>query len=91
MAHLFIRVELRGNPSGSDYDNLHSHMAGLNWYRRINGTAGESELPHAMYHGNSDKDIATLSGALRTGIEANVWTRAVVLVISGDNWSMAPA
>ena len=91
MAHLFIRVELRGSPSGKDYDNLHTYMENNNWYRKIQGTAGESTLPHAIYHGNSDKDISALTSALRKDIQANVWTQAVVLIISAQNWSMEPA
>jgi hypothetical protein len=74
LALLFIRVELRGNPSWQDYDNLHAYMEKNNWYRKIQGTAGESSLPHAMYHGNSDEDISALTSALRKGIQASVWT-----------------
>jgi len=91
MAHLFIRVELRGNPSRQDYENLHAYMENLKWYRKIQGTAGESNLPHAMYHGNSDKGLSDLTSALRKGIQANVWTQAVVLIMSSENWSMEPA
>jgi hypothetical protein len=91
MAQLFIRVELRGNPSWQDYDNLHVYMGKNNWHRKIQGSAGESTLPHAMYQGHSDKDISALTSALRKGIEANVWTQAVVLVMSTVVWSMAPA
>ncbi|MEI9969613.1 MAG: hypothetical protein WDM87_13670 [Terracidiphilus sp.] len=40
MARLFIRVELRGEPSGKDYDNLHAYMEGKNWRRKIASTAG---------------------------------------------------
>jgi hypothetical protein len=91
MAHLFIRVELRGSPSWQDYENLHAHMEKKNWFRTIQGTAGQSSLPHAMYQGNSDKDISEITSALRNGIESNVWSQAIVLVISAQNWSMAPA
>jgi hypothetical protein len=91
LAHLFIRVELRGTPSWQDYENLHAYMEKNNWYRKIGGTAGESSLPHAMYQGNSDKDISTLTSALRKGIQANVWTQAVVLIISAETWAMEPA
>jgi hypothetical protein len=91
MAHLFIRVELRGTPSGQDYENLHAYMEKNNWYRKIQGTAGESTLPHAMYHGNSENDISTIVSSLRTGIQTNVWTQAVVLIISAQTWSMEPA
>lgn len=91
MAQLFIRVELRGNPSWQDYDNLHAYMESNNWYRTVRGTAGQSQLPHAMYQGNSDKEITSIASALRTGLEANVWSQAIVLVISSDNWSMSPA
>jgi hypothetical protein len=47
--------------------------------------------PHAMHHGNSDKDISALTSSLRKGIQVNVWTQAVVLIISAQNWSMEPA
>jgi hypothetical protein len=70
MAHLFIRVELRGSPSWQDYENLHAYMENKNWHRTIQGTAGQSSLPHAMYHGQSDTGISDISSALRNGIEA---------------------
>jgi len=47
LTHLFIRVELRGTPSRQDYENLHTYMENNNWHRKIQGTAGESILPHA--------------------------------------------
>lgn len=91
LAQLIIRVELRGNPSAKDYENLHAYMHNNNWSREIQGTAGESALPHAMYQGNYDQDITDLTSALRRGIQAKVWTQAVVLVISAQTWSMEPA
>jgi len=66
-------------------------MEKKSWHRKIQGTGGESILPHAMYHGNSDKDVSTLTRALRNGIQANVWTQAVVLILSAETWSMDPA
>ena len=91
LAHLFIRIELRGTPSWQDYENLHSYMEKNNWFRKIQGTAGESSLPHAMYHGNSEKEISVLTAALRKGIQASVWTQAVVLIITAQSWSLDPA
>jgi hypothetical protein len=91
MAHLFIRVELRGNPTWQDYDNLHGYMEKNHWYRKIQGTAGESALPHAMYHGNSDNEISKITSALRKGIETNVWSQTIVLVVSAETWAMEPA
>jgi hypothetical protein len=91
MAQIFIRVELRGDPSKQDYDNLHAYMETNNWYRKIVGSAGESTLPHAMYQGNSENGASSIASALKNGIEANVWTRPVVLVISAQTWGMAPA
>jgi hypothetical protein len=91
MAHLFIRVELRGSPSGQDYDNLHAYMEQNNWYRKIQGTAGVSNLPHAVYQGNSENDPSTVTTALKKGIETNVWTNAIVLIISATKWAMNPA
>jgi hypothetical protein len=88
---LFIRVELRGTPSWQDYENLHAYMEKNNWHRTIQGNAGQSVLPHAMYHGQSENDISTITSALRKGIEANIWTQAIVLTISAETWSMEPA
>jgi hypothetical protein len=90
LAHFFIRVELRGDPSKQDYENLHAYMEGKNWYRKITGTAGESTLPHAMYQGDSENPVSSVAGALKKGIEADVWSRAVVLVISAQNWAIDP-
>jgi hypothetical protein len=89
-AQLFIRVELRGDPSMQDYENLHTFMENKKWYRTITGTAGVSMLPHAMYQGNSENDVSSIASALKTGIEANVWTRAIVLIISAQTWAMIP-
>ena len=91
MAHLFIRVELRGTPSKQDYDNLHAYMERNNWFRTISGTAGQSTLPHAMYHGNSDESVSAIATALRSGIQGSVWTVAVVLIISAETWALEPA
>jgi hypothetical protein len=65
MKELFPRIE-----------NLHAYVEKNNWYRKIQGTAGESSLPHAMYHGNSENGISAITSALRKGIEASVWTKA---------------
>jgi hypothetical protein len=91
MAQMFIRIELRGDPSKQDYDNLHAYMEKNNWYRQINGSAGESDLPHAMYQGSSENSASSIASALKKGVEANVWTRAIVLVISAQDWGLDPA
>jgi len=91
MARIFIRIELRGNPTYQDYQNLHAYMEGKNWYRAIHGTAGQSMLPHAMYQGTSDAEPAKIASALRSGIQTEVWTVAIVLVIHALNWAMDPA
>jgi hypothetical protein len=74
-----------------DYENLHTFMENKNWFRKITGSAGESTLPHAMYQGSSENGALSIASALKKGIEANVWNRAVVLVISAQTWGMAPA
>jgi len=72
-------------------DNLHAYMEKNNWYRQINGSAGESDLPHAMYQGSSENSASSIASALEEGVEANVWTRAIVLVISAQDWGLDPA
>ena len=91
MAQMFIRIELRGDPSKQDYDNLHAYMENNNWYRRINGLAGGSALPHAMYQGTSENSATSIASALKKGVEANVWTRAIVLVVPAQAWGLDPA
>lgn len=91
MAQILIRVELRGNPTYQDYEKLHSYMERNNWLRTIDGTAGRSTLPHAMYQGTSDVEPSKIAAGLRSGIQAEVWTVAVVLVINALTWGMNPA
>jgi hypothetical protein len=86
MALVFVRVELRGNPSFQNYINLHSLMAKNNWWQDKDGRA----LPHAVYWGNTDNHIGDVSKALRTTIQSNVWNSAIVMMIKASQWAMDP-
>lgn len=99
MAQVFIRIELRGAPTAATYEALHAYMAHINWWPNIIGTKvksilpfamyqGKSALPHAMYQGNYDGELSDLVTALQSDIQANIWTKAVVLAIHSSNWAM---
>ena len=91
MAHIFVRVELRGSPTKEVYDSLHKVMETNGWSRYITGTAGTSTLPHAVYHGDSANPPVAIAKALRKVIQTEVWTVAVVLTMESSNWAMDPA
>lgn len=86
MALVFIRVELRGNPSGEIYERLHAHMEKRNWYRLKDGRP----LPHAMYNGTTNNHIGTVCGAIRKEIESSIWSSAIVFVVEPNSWAMDP-
>jgi hypothetical protein len=92
MAQLIVRVELLGTPDADVYKRLHQHMATLNYLPSIPSTAGSTALPHAMYQGSTTTaapDVSSIAGALRTGIEAKIWTKAIVLVMVVATWAQS--
>jgi hypothetical protein len=97
MAQLFARVELRGTPDESVYERLHAHMGSLNWLRTIDGFTETGDqitktLPHATYQANSVSDNPlplAIAQELRSGIESQIWTAVIVLVIRSANWGQA--
>jgi hypothetical protein len=88
MYQLFARVELRGNPSVEIYQKLHEYMKGQYWYTTITGTA-TATLPHATYQATytTKPEVLAIANQLKAGIESNVWTRALVLVIEASYWA----
>jgi hypothetical protein len=89
MIQLFARVELRGTPSAEIYQRLHNHMLTLNWYTHISGSGVTVALPHATYQAKMETppaDLRIYANELKSGIEANVWTKALVLVAITASW-----
>jgi len=90
MAEIFIRVELRGEPTGDVYDELHEYMEDENnWSRTIDSSEGVIDLPTAMYHGNSNMELLELVEALQDYIESNIWDDAVVMAIETGEWALS--
>jgi hypothetical protein len=51
MTNYVTRVELRGKPSGEDYQALHDTMENKGFSRTIKSDDGtEYKMPHAMYY-----------------------------------------
>lgn len=65
-------------------------MQTLNWYAWIQGGSITTKLPHATYQATrpvSPPDLLVFALDLKKNIEANVWTRALVLVVESINWA----
>jgi hypothetical protein len=89
MAQLFARVELRGDPGEDVYQRLHAYMESMHWYRNITGTR-EVTLPHATYQATTNTDapgIAKMADTIKSGIESQIWTKAIVLMIQSTTWA----
>jgi hypothetical protein len=78
------RVELLGNPTYTDYANLHSAMARSGFSRTIVGGDGLTyDLPHATYQSGSYSSAASARDAARKAAES-VWTEVLVIVAGTD-------
>jgi hypothetical protein len=93
VANKIIRIELQGTPSGEIYETLHAFMRAKGWSQSIpydNGTKS-TDLPHAMYQGDSDSTCATLAEGLRDAIRKTIWTKPIVMVIEWSAWAIREA
>lgn len=88
MVTLFARVELRGTPTEAIYEKLHAHMRSLNWYQNLPDNP-KRLMPHAMYQASytAEPDVMSIANFLKSQIETNVWTKALVLVIKQSFWA----
>ena len=90
MSLLFARIELRGTPGEDSYNQLHAYMRSRGWLQTITGATATVNLPHATYQATFTQDspnLAAIANALKAHIEANIWTRALVLVIRSVEWA----
>ena len=80
-----VRIELKGRPGSSDYENLHSTMAQAGFSRTIVATDGQRYmLPHAEYdYTGSASDIGAVCTAA-TNSAKKVWSSVAVFVTQGD-------
>jgi hypothetical protein len=93
VANKIIRVELKGSPSGETYQTLHAFMKAKGWSQSIlyaNGTKS-TELPHAMYQGDSDHSCGVIAESLRDQISTTIWTKPIVMVIEWSAWAIRSA
>jgi hypothetical protein len=90
MSLLFARIELRGTPGDEIYSRLHAFMESRNWLRTITGTTATVQLPHGTYQAVFSidaPDTMAIAQSLKRDIEANIWSRALVLVIRSAHWA----
>jgi hypothetical protein len=89
MAKLFARIELKGDPDETVYNQLHSHMERLNW--KCTGPKGRP-LPHGTYYGTvaGDPDLLMFATDIRSEVEKMIWSSCNVLIIRADDrWAMS--
>ena len=91
MTDIFIRIELRGDPSGDVYKQLHALMSGTKkWETVAIGEHGTITLPHAMYKGRTEMALMDLAKSLQQEIIGGIWSKgAIVLVIAWTAWAQA--
>jgi len=88
MAQVIIRIELKGSPSGTVYQDLHALMERKGWKRTIVGAKGETPLPSAMYQGQYNDPVGDLSTALHDHVVPSVWSGgSAVLVMALTDWA----
>jgi hypothetical protein len=74
MTNYVTRVELRGSPTGEDYQSLHDAMESKGFSRTIKSDDGTVyKLPHAMYYVESTQ-TATQVCEHANAAATSVWT-----------------
>lgn len=82
MARFNVRVELKGEPSWSIYEQLHTLMGEANYSRTITSSDGTSyNLPHAEYVVTTDWSIDAILQEVWK-IAKSVWSDPAVYVTS---------
>jgi hypothetical protein len=87
--NVIIRVELRGEPGGDTYKQLHDLMSReLKWNNVVvSDTGAVLPLPSATYSGSTDSSILDLASNLQSRIVREIWNKgARVLVIEWNSW-----
>lgn len=87
MALYFCRVELRGDPSSSEYAKLHAAMTRAGFLNTVVDDAGAKyNLPHAVY---SLSGILTLQDANQAAIAAakSVQSNFLILTTEAVRWT----
>lgn len=88
MARFTTRVQLNGEPSWSDYDNLHAAMRRKNFTQTVTSNDGiEYHLPHAEYNRETNLAIGQVLDAAEEAA-TSVWDDFSILVTesNGRRW-----
>jgi uncharacterized protein involved in propanediol utilization len=88
-----IRVELRGNPSFQQYQNLHALLAKMGFGQtikglNIQGQTASFNLPHAVYFGSSTADISAVRNNVVTAIKSQIQQDIIVFVVQSGTWAI---
>ncbi len=85
MSLFTTRVELYGNASWADFDNLHAAMEKVKFYRTIKyqGAKESYQLPHAEYNISSELDTDDIRD-LAVKAASTAWADFGVLVTKSD-------
>jgi hypothetical protein len=88
MAYFTVRVELKGDPSFQQYENLHALMARLGFGRTVTSEGGTYDLPHATYYGVSLKTASEARDLVRDNVRRAIQDKFLVYVAETTLWAL---
>ena len=86
MANFTIRVQLMGDPSSDEYDQLHNEMSSLGFRRTVKGASRVVNLPHGLYYGSSDRSASVVRDTVAAAAK-RVQPKVKVFVAETETWS----
>ena len=87
MMRYFCRVELRGDPSSTAYQQLHSAMVYAGFTTTASDNTGSVySLPHAMYSIVTSSSLEAVNNAAKSAA-GSVQGNYLVLTILASDWS----
>jgi len=87
MSAYTVRVELKGDPSEEDYENLHKLMKKLGYGRTVTGKQ-ERDLPHATYYGESSSSASDVSETVCKRVQEEIQNKILVFVAKTETWAL---
>lgn len=92
MPNYAVRVELKGNPGYLEYEKLHQVMANLGFYKTVAGIADNGNqvswnLPHALYFGFSNDDVATVRDKVAIAART-IQSGVIVFIDQSVTWAI---
>jgi hypothetical protein len=91
MAKFTIRVQLMGDPTSEEYNQLHDQMSSLGFERTVKGTTRDGaatvvSLPHGLYYGSSVDSAGTVRDRVSRAAKT-IQPKIKVFVAETETWA----